>query len=175
MSSEHAYSGTRDMAASHAFEVQALQSYLAQHLAGFEGPLRVEQFKGGQSNPTYLLHTAAGRYVMRSKPGPVSKLLPSAHAIEREYRVMQALRDSDVPVARMHVLCQDESVIGRAFYVMEYVEGRVLWDQALPAMSAQDRAAHYDELNRVMAALHRVDVAAVGLADYGKPGNYFER
>ena len=175
MSSEHAYSGTRDMAASHAFEVQALQSYLAQHLAGFEGPLRVEQFKGGQSNPTYLLHTAAGLFVMRSKPGPVSKLLPSAHAIEREYRVMQALRDSDVPVARMHVLCQDESVIGLAFYVMEYVEGRVLWDQALPAMSAQDRAAHYDELNRVMAALHRVDVAAVGLADYGKPGNYFER
>ena len=175
MSAEHSFSGTRDMAASHAFDVIALERYLVEHMGGFDGPLRVEQFKGGQSNPTYLLHTPQGRYVMRSKPGPVAKLLPSAHAIEREFRVMQALRHSDVPVAQMHLLCLDEAVIGRAFYVMEYVEGRVLWDQALPGMTAEQRASHYDELNRVMAALHQVDANAVGLSDYGKPGNYFER
>ncbi|MEY2685896.1 MAG: hypothetical protein RL375_94, partial [Pseudomonadota bacterium] len=113
--------------------------------------------------------------VMRAKPGPVARLLPSAHAIEREFRVMAALTGSDVPVARMLLLCDDEAVIGRAFYVMEYVEGRVLWDQTLPGMTQAERAAIYDEMNRVMAALHSVDVAAVGLADYGKPGNYFER
>jgi aminoglycoside phosphotransferase (APT) family kinase protein len=112
---------------------------------------------------------------MRTKPGPASRLLPSAHAIEREYRVMSALAGTDVPVARMHLLCEDEAVIGRAFYIMSFVEGRVLWDQALPALSPTERAATYDEMNRVIAALHRVDVGAVGLADYGKPGNFFSR
>lgn len=112
---------------------------------------------------------------MRSKPGPAAKLLPSAHAIEREYRVMHALAATDVPVARMLALCEDESVIGRAFYVMDFVEGRVLWDPSLPGMSADERAAIYGETNRVIAALHTVDVAAAGLATYGKPGNYFER
>jgi aminoglycoside phosphotransferase (APT) family kinase protein len=112
---------------------------------------------------------------MRTKPGPAAKLLPSAHAIEREYRVMAALAGTDVPVAAMHLLCEDESVIGRAFYVMDFVEGRVLWDQALPALTPAERGAVYDEMNRVIAALHRVDVAAVGLADYGKPGNFFAR
>jgi aminoglycoside phosphotransferase (APT) family kinase protein len=169
------YTGTREMAASHAFDVAALESWLTQNLSGFHGPLTVEQFKGGQSNPTYKLLTPGRHYVMRSKPGPVAKLLPSAHAIEREFRVMKALAGTGVPVARMDVLCIDESVIGRAFFVMECVEGRVLWEQALPGQTAAERGALYDEMNRVIAELHSVDVAAVGLADYGKPGNYFER
>jgi aminoglycoside phosphotransferase (APT) family kinase protein len=175
MESMQQFTGTRPVAASHAFDVAALEAYLSVHLAGFAGPLTVEQFKGGQSNPTYKLITPQRTYAMRSKPGPVAKLLASAHAIEREYRVMGALADTPVPVARMHLLCDDESVIGRAFFVMQFVEGRVLWDQSLPGLPNSERAAIYDEMNRVIAALHSVDVAAVGLADYGKPGNYFER
>jgi aminoglycoside phosphotransferase (APT) family kinase protein len=137
--------------------------------------LRVEQFKGGQSNPTYKLVTPRQTYVMRTKPGPAAKLLPSAHAIEREFRVMRALHGTEVPVARMHLLCSDETVIGRAFYVMQFVDGRVLWEQALPGFTSGDRHAIYDEMNRVIAALHSVNPAQVGLADYGKPGNYFVR
>jgi aminoglycoside phosphotransferase (APT) family kinase protein len=167
--------GTRPVAASHAVDTAVLAAWLAPRITGFAGPLAMEQFKGGQSNPTYLLHTPAARYVMRAKPGPVAKLLPSAHAIEREYRVMAALQGRGVPVPRMLALCEDEAVIGRAFYVMEHVEGRVLWDQSLPGMGREQRAAHYDEMNRVIAALHGVDVAAAGLADYGKPGSYIER
>lgn len=167
--------GTKPVAASHAFDVQALQTHLQAHLPGFAGPLQVEQFKGGQSNPTYKLITPTRSYVMRSKPGPAAKLLPSAHAIEREYRVMSALQGSDVPVPRMHLLCEDESVIGRAFFIMEFMQGRVLWDQSLPGMTPTERAQIYDELNRVIAAMHKVDVKAAGLADYGRPGSYFER
>ena len=170
-----AFTGTKPVAAQHAFDVGALQSHLERHLAGFAGPLGVEQFKGGQSNPTFKLVTPGATYVMRCKPGPVAKLLPSAHAIEREFRVMSALRGSGVPVPTMHLLCEDESVIGRAFYVMEFVPGRVLWDQTLPGMSPAERGAIYDEMNRVIAALHSVDVRAAGLESYGKPGNYFER
>ncbi|EHR71548.1 putative aminoglycoside phosphotransferase [Burkholderiales bacterium JOSHI_001] len=169
------FTGTRPVAAQHQFDTTALAGWLQTHVAGFEGPLQVEQFKGGQSNPTYKLITPARAYVMRAKPGPVAKLLPSAHAIEREYRVMRALAATEVPVAQMHALCEDEAVIGRAFYIMQCVEGRVMWDQGLPGMQRAERGAIYDEMNRVMAALHQVDVAAVGLADYGKPGNYFER
>jgi aminoglycoside phosphotransferase (APT) family kinase protein len=169
------FTGTRPVSESHQFDVAALQRHLEAHLPGFAGPLTVEQFKGGQSNPTFKLATPGRGYVMRAKPGPVAKLLPSAHAIEREFRVMNALQGSDVPVAHMHLLCEDEAVIGRAFYVMEFVEGRVLWEQSLPGFSPAQRGAIYDEMNRVIAALHSVDVAAVGLADYGKPGNYFER
>jgi aminoglycoside phosphotransferase (APT) family kinase protein len=169
------FTGTRPVSQQHAFDVAALEAYLRARLPGFEGPLTVEQFKGGQSNPTYRLNTPALSYVMRSKPGPAAKLLPSAHAVEREFRVMRALVGSEVPVARMHLLCEDEDIIGRAFYVMEFVQGRVLWDQALPGMSGSERAAIYDEMNRVIAALHSVDVGAAGLTDYGKPGNYFER
>ena len=167
--------GTRPVANSHRFDAAALAAYLGERLPGFAGPLGVEQFKGGQSNPTYKLVTPTRAYVLRSKPGPVARLLPSAHAVEREYRVMAALAGTDVPVARMLLLCEDEAVIGRAFYVMEYVEGRVLWDQSLPGAAAAERAAIYDEMNRVIAALHRVDVGAVGLADYGRPGNFFAR
>jgi aminoglycoside phosphotransferase (APT) family kinase protein len=167
--------GTKPVSETHAFNVQALQDYLQAHLPDFAGPLQVEQFKGGQSNPTYKLITPQRSYVMRSKPGPATKLLPSAHAIEREFRVMAALRGSEVPVPRMHLLCEDESVIGRAFFVMEFMQGRVLWDQSLPGMTPDQRAEIYDEMNRVIAALHQVDVRAVGLTDYGKPGSYFER
>ena len=167
--------GTKPVAESHAFDVAALQSHLEARLPGFAGPLTVEQFKGGQSNPTYKLITPTQSYVMRSKPGPVAKLLPSAHAIEREFAVMGGLYGTDVPVPRMHLLCDDESIIGRAFYVMEFVEGRVLWEQSLPAFDKPGRAAIYDEMNRVIAALHNVDVKAAGLEAYGKPGNYFER
>jgi aminoglycoside phosphotransferase (APT) family kinase protein len=170
-----AYTGTKPVAESHAFDSGALEAFLRERLPGFEGPLAVEQFKGGQSNPTYKLVTPGAAYVMRTKPGPAAKLLPSAHAIEREYRVMSALHGSAVPVPRMLVLCEDEAVIGRAFYVMEFVPGRVLWDQSLPGMNPAQRDALYDEMNRVIAALHSVDVKAAGLADYGKPGNYFER
>ncbi len=159
----------------HAFDAAALQSWLDGRLEGFAGPLQIERFKGGQSNPTYKLLTPARTYVMRSKPGPAAKLLPSAHAVEREFAVMRALHGSDVPVPRMLLLCEDESVIGRAFYLMEQVDGRVLWDQALPGFEPSGRMALYDEMNRVIAALHRVDPAAVGLAGFGKPGNYFER
>ena len=167
--------GTRAVTGAQAFDEAALAAWLAQHLEGFEGPLQVEIFKGGQSNPTYKLVTPRQSYVMRAKPGPAAKLLPSAHAVEREFAVMNGLHGTDVPVPRMFCLCEDESVIGRAFYVMEFMAGRVRWDQSLPGMSNAERAAIYDEMNRVIAALHTVKFAERGLADYGKPGNYFER
>jgi aminoglycoside phosphotransferase (APT) family kinase protein len=170
-----AFEGTRAVTPQHQFDSAALERWLRQHVPGFEGPLASEMFAGGQSNPTYKLTTPGGTYVMRTKPGPVAKLLPSAHAIEREYRVMAALADTGVPVARMIARCDDESVIGRAFFIMEYIEGRVLWDQSLPGMTPPERSAIYAEMNRVIAALHTVDVDAAGLADYGKPGNYFGR
>ena len=170
-----ANAGTKPVAESHQFDSAALQAYLQDRLEGFNGPLTVEQFKGGQSNPTYKLITPQHSYVMRSKPGPAAKLLPSAHAVEREFTVMSALHGTDVPVPKMHLLCEDESVIGRAFYVMEFMQGRVFWDQSLPDIAQADRAAYYDEMNRVIAALHNVDVNKAGLASYGKPGNYFER
>jgi aminoglycoside phosphotransferase (APT) family kinase protein len=175
MSAFDHFVGTRPVTGSHAFDTLALESWLSNHLAGFVGPLSVEMFKGGQSNPTYKLITPSRQYVMRAKPGPVAKLLPSAHAIEREFAVMKGLHGTPVPVAQMHVLCDDESVIGRAFYVMEFVQGRVLWDQSLPGMSQAERGAIYDEMNRVLAALHKVNFAEQGLAAYGKPGNYIER
>jgi aminoglycoside phosphotransferase (APT) family kinase protein len=169
------FTGTRPVAEQHAFDVSALEAWLASRVAGFRGPIAVEQFKGGQSNPTFKLTTPGATYVLRTKPGPAAKLLPSAHAIEREYRVMAALRTHGVPVPEMLALCEDESVIGRAFYLMSFVDGRVLWNQALPEATNAERGAIYDEMNRVIAALHCVEVSATGLADYGKPGNYFER
>jgi aminoglycoside phosphotransferase (APT) family kinase protein len=157
------------------FDVGALDAYLRERVADFHGPLEVEQFKGGQSNPTFLLKTPGARYVMRAKPAPAAKLLPSAHAVDREYRVITALGGAGVPVPRTFALCEDEGVIGRAFYLMDYVEGRVLWDQALPGMSRDARRAIYDEMNRVIAQLHGVDYKAIGLETFGKPGNYFAR
>jgi aminoglycoside phosphotransferase (APT) family kinase protein len=159
----------------HGFDEATLHRWLTQNVEGFVGPMTVSKFPGGQSNPTYSIATPGRRYVMRAKPGPAAKLLPSAHAVEREYTVMQALHGSGVPVARMLALCSDEAVIGRVFFVMEHVEGRVLWDPALPGMAPAERTAHYAEMNRVIAALHRVPFAERGLAGYGKPGNYLER
>ncbi|PIG09456.1 phosphotransferase [Comamonas sp. 26] len=175
MSTFDHFVGTRAVSDQHAFDIEVMTAWLSQHVQGFEGPLQVEMFKGGQSNPTYKLVTPGKSYVMRAKPGPVAKLLPSAHAIEREYRVMKGLAGTDVPVPHMYALCEDESIMGRAFYIMEFMEGRVLWDQSLPGMTPEQRAEIYDEMNRVIAALHSVKFADQGLADYGKSGNYFER
>ena len=169
------FMGTMDVAERQKFDLGALQEYLQQHVDGFQGPLTAEQFKGGQSNPTFKISAGGQQYVLRTKPGPAAKLLPSAHAIDREYRVMDALSKAGFPAARQYTLCTDESVIGRAFYLMEYVDGRVLWDQSLPGMTPAERGAIYDEMNRVIAQLHTIDYAAIGLAEYGKPGNYFGR
>ena len=161
--------GTMPVQDKHRFDEAALERYLGAHVAGFTGPLSVSQFKGGQSNPTFLLSAGGRQYVLRRKPP--GKLLPSAHAVDREYRVLSALHGTDVPVARPYVLCEDESVIGTMFYVMDYVQGRVLWDPSLPGMTMQQRGAIFDEMNRVIAALHSVDYEAVGLGDYGRPGS----
>lgn len=168
--------GTKPVSERQKFDVDALDAYMREHVEGYQGgPLTVEQFKGGQSNPTFKISNGSQQYVLRTKPGPAAKLLPSAHAIDREYRVMDALNKAGFPSARQYALCLDESVIGRAFFVMEFVEGRVLWEQSLPGMTPAERGAIYDEMNRVIAQLHSIDYAAIGLADYGKPGNYFAR
>ncbi|MCF4164739.1 phosphotransferase [Zavarzinia compransoris] len=157
----------------HRFDEAKLEAYLTQAIPGFAGPMTVRQFKGGQSNPTYLLETPARRYVLRKKPP--GKLLASAHMIEREFKVIEALAATDVPVAPALLLCEDAAVIGTPFYVMGHVEGRVLRDPQLPGMDRAERAAIYDSMNDVLARLHKVDVNAVGLGEFGKPGNYFER
>ena len=160
--------GTKPVEERHKIDVASLQKFLGFSIG------QVEQFKGGQSNPTYRITSADGRrFALRRKPP--GKLLPSAHAVDREYRVIKALHQVGFPVARPHVLCEDDAVIGTAFYVMDYVEGRVLWDQSLPGMSRAERAAIWDELNRVMAFLHEIDFRKIGLADFGKPGSYVER
>ena len=156
-------------------DTDALSAWLGAHLDGFHGPITLTKFKGGQSNPTYALDSADQRLVLRSKPGPVARLLPSAHAVEREYRVLAALAGSEVPVPRVLALCEDESVIGRMFYVMQRVEGRIFWDGSLPDLAPAERAAIYAAMNRSLAALHRIDPESAGLADYGAAGNYFER
>jgi aminoglycoside phosphotransferase (APT) family kinase protein len=168
----------------HAFDVERLERYLATavpevganlHIQRFAGRPRllVRQFSGGQSNPTYLLTAGSEHYVLRRKPP--GALLPSAHAVDREFRVIRALHETPVPVPRAMCYCGDETVIGTAFYVMEYVDGRIFWDHALPGLTPQQRGAVYDELSRVIAELHRLDPAAVGLQDFGKPGNYVAR
>jgi aminoglycoside phosphotransferase (APT) family kinase protein len=165
--------GTIPVPDKHRVDLDALEAYLREHIAGLTGPLVVEQFKGGQSNPTFRVTANARRYVLRRKPP--GKLLPSAHAVEREYRVMSALAGSDVPVPRTWCLCEDASVIGTAFYVMDCVEGRIFWDPALPGLDKAQRAAIFADMNRVIAALHRIDYRAVGLGDYGKTGGYLAR
>ena len=169
------FEGTMAVADRQKFDVGALADYLKTRLPDFEGELRVEQFKGGQSNPTFKLSAGKRSFVMRSKPGPVARLLPSAHAIEREFKVLRALSKTEVPVPEVFCLCEDEAVIGRAFYVMDHVDGRVLWEQGLPGMSNAERAAIYDQMNSVLAQLHSVDYQAIGLGDFGRPGNYFSR
>jgi aminoglycoside phosphotransferase (APT) family kinase protein len=157
----------------HAFDEARLAAYIRDTVGDRAGRLVVEQFQGGQSNPTYRITTDERRYILRRKPP--GRLLPSAHAVDREYRVMSALAATDVPVAKMVALCEDDAVIGTAFYLMEYVEGRVLWDPRLPDIERAQRAAYLDEMNRVLATLHNVDYAAVGLGDYGRVGSYIER
>jgi aminoglycoside phosphotransferase (APT) family kinase protein len=165
--------GLRETPAQHTVDTAKLSEWMRTHIAGFSGPIEVQQFAGGQSNPTYLVQSPERRYVLRRKPP--GKLLPSAHAVEREFRVLAALKDTNVPVPTVHALCEDPEVIGSAFYVMDYVEGRIFWDATLPEVQAANRRAIYEEMLRVQAALHSVDYASVGLADYGKPGQYVER
>jgi aminoglycoside phosphotransferase (APT) family kinase protein len=165
--------GTTAVREGFAFDEARLARWMAVHVAGFEGPLSVEQFKGGQSNPTYKLVTPGKAYVLRRKPlGP---LLKGAHAVEREAQVLIGLAKADFPVAHVHALCTDEAVIGSWFYVMDMVEGRIFWDATLPDVPRDERPSYYDAMNATIAALHGVDYQAVGLAGFGKPGNYFER
>lgn len=154
-------------------DTAAVDAYLRVHLPGYSGPLEARKFAQGQSNPTFALTTPSSTYVLRRKPP--GQLLKSAHAVDREYRVQKALAGTGVPVAKMHLLCEDDSVIGSAFYVMEHVRGRVFFDPRLPDLDKPDRAPVFDEMNRVLAALHSVDPVAVGLADFGAPGNYIAR
>jgi len=165
--------GTKPVEERHRLDSARLETWLETRIDDFKGLLEIEQFKGGQSNPTYRLSAGGKRYVLRRKPP--GKLLPSAHAVDREYRVISALHSTGFPVAKPYCLCEDDSVIGTAFCVMDCVEGRVLWDQALPGMAKPERFAIWDELNRVIALLHSVDYKAVGLEDFGKPGRYLER
>jgi aminoglycoside phosphotransferase (APT) family kinase protein len=165
--------GLREVPGGDSVEAYKLQQWMQDHIAGFSGAVEVHQFAGGQSNPTFLVQAADRRYVLRRKP--LGKLLPSAHAVDREFRVLTALEDTEVPVPHAFALCEDPGVIGSAFYVMEYVEGRIFWDAALPEVPAAGRAAIYMEMVRVQAALHALDYAALGLGDYGKSGGYVER
>jgi aminoglycoside phosphotransferase (APT) family kinase protein len=154
-------------------ELDRLERWLAANIDGFKGPLAAERFTGGQSNPTYRLRAGSGDYVLRRKPPGV--LLPSAHAVDREYRVMRALADTGVPVPRVFALCEDDAIIGSAFYVMEFLDGRIFWDQRLPEVPAADRTAIFASMNSVIATLHSVDYEAIGLGDFGRPGNYMGR
>ncbi len=157
----------------HRFDEARLDAWMAEHVDGYTGSLQVCQFKGGQSNPTYWLADRERQYALRKKPP--GKLLQSAHMVDREYRVMHALRDTDVPTATMYALCEDDSVIGTPFFVMEYVQGRIFWNVQLPELEAGERAAVYEELARVLAAIHKVDLGATGLSDYGRPDAYVAR
>lgn len=170
---QDANSGTTTVREGYSFDEAALAAWMTAHVEGFAGPLSVEQFKGGQSNPTYKLVTPARSYVLRRKPpGPVLK---GAHAVEREAQVLTALGSVGFPVAHVYGLCTDESVLGSWFYVMEMVEGRIFWDATFPEVSREERPAYFDAMNATIAQLHAIDPDAVGLGDYGKPGNYFAR
>src|SRR5216684_8181871 len=170
VSRQETFSGTKEVTAAHAFDVKKLESYLAERIEGFQTPLEVRQFKGGQSNPTYQLVTPSKNYVMRRKPP--GKLLPSAHAVDREYKVITALHPTGFPVARSYGLCTDDSVIGTMFYVMDMVEGRIIWDQSLPQYTPAERFPIYMAQVKTLADLHNTDYKAIGLEDYGRTGNY---
>jgi len=168
-----AFSGTKEVAEPLRFDAARLAAYLTAHVRGFAGPLTVSQFKGGQSNPTYLLTTPARRYVLRRKPP--GKLLPSAHAVDREFRAISALHPQGFPVAEPVIYCADDSVVGTPFYVMGYADGRVIWEPQMPGASPIERAAVYDAMNATLARLHTFDPAAIGLADFGRGENYVAR
>lgn len=172
-SPQERFTGVREVLPRHRFAEARLTEYLAAHLPGFAGPLTVREFKGGQSNPTYRLETPRHNYVLRRKPPGV--LLPSAHAVEREFKIISALNAQNFPVPRAHLLCEDAQVIGTAFYVMEHVPGRVLWDPLLPGFAPAERRAIYSSLYEIMARLHSYDPRQIGLESFGRPGNYFAR
>jgi aminoglycoside phosphotransferase (APT) family kinase protein len=165
--------GTGPVREPHRFDIAALERWMEAHVEGFRGPLGVEQFNGGQSNPTYRLRTPREDYVLRRKPPGV--LVAGAHAVEREARVMAALGRSGFPVPHIHALCTDDRVIGTWFYIMSFVDGRVFWDAGLPDVPGDERPAFFDSMNEAMARLHSTDPDALGLGDFGRPGNYFER
>src|SRR3972149_5441460 len=167
---QQVFSGTKEAAPALRLDAARLENYLASQVKGFAGPLTVQQFKGGQSNPTYLLETPTRHYVLRRKPP--GKLLPSAHAVDREYRVISALHAQGFPVAEPFCLCVDETVAGTAFYVMSYVDGRVFWEPQMPGSNPAERAAVYDSMNQTIARLHSFDPAAIGLSDFGRGENY---
>ena len=173
LSREEQNTGTKEVAETHKFDEGVLIEYMKQNVEGFEGPLTVNQFKGGQSNPTYELVTPGQKYVMRRKPP--GKLLPSAHAVDREYKVITALNKVNYTVPRTFCLCEDTDVLGTMFYIMEKVDGRILWDLLLPDYNPKNRREIYLAQNDALANLHMVDYKAIGLEDYGKPGNYFAR
>ncbi len=170
---EATFTGVKAVDEKNRFDEAALTRWMEANVEGFAGPLSVNQFKGGQSNPTFQLVTPNKKYVMRKKPG--GKLLPSAHAVDREYRVLSALYPTGFPVARTYALCTDESIVGAMFYVMDMVEGRILWNGALPDVAAEDRRKIYEHKIATLAQLHNTDHVAIDLGDYGKPGNYFAR
>ncbi len=173
MDEQDLFSGTQEVAPDRAFDIGALQDFMEREVAGFSGSLDVREFKGGQSNPTYSLTAGGTHYVMRRKPPGV--LLKSAHAVDRDYRVMTALADTDVPVPRTYALCTDESVVGTWFYVMDHADGRILWQNDLPGLSASERGAIYGSMIDILARLHRVDHVGVGLESFGKPSDYVAR
>jgi len=170
---QSAFSGTREVAERLRFDAGRLEAYLRDRVAGFAGPIVVSQFKGGQSNPTYLLETPLRRYALRRKPP--GKLLPSAHAVDREYRVISALSAQGFPVAEPVLYCADEAIVGTAFFVMLYVDGRVFWEPQMPGSDRAERAQVYDAMNATLARLHNFDPAAIGLGDYGRGENYVAR
>ena len=172
-SRQEQYSGTREVREAHRVDIAKLEEYMLSHVESFHGPLSVRQFKGGQSNPTYLLESPSGKYVMRRKPP--GKLLKSAHAVDREFKVISALYAADFPVPRPYVLCKDEEIVGTMFFIMEFVEGRIFWDLDLPDSNPGERSAIYDNLGETIAKLHNFDHEIIGLGDFGKPGNYFAR
>ncbi|CAN1522706.1 MAG: phosphotransferase [Sphingomonadaceae bacterium] len=165
--------GTTPVRLEHLFDEQALVAWMVGNVEGFAGPLTVEQFKGGQSNPTYKLITNTKSYVLRRKPP--GDLLKGAHAVDREARILSALGTTSFPVAKVYGLCEDDSIIGTSFFIMEMVEGRIFWDATFPDVETGGRAAYFDAMNATIASLHRIDPASVGLSDFGRPGNYFER
>ncbi|MDH3274269.1 MAG: phosphotransferase family protein [Gammaproteobacteria bacterium] len=166
-------SGTREIRKAHRFDEGLLEDYMASHVEGFHGPIQISQFKGGQSNPTYLVDAESGKYVLRRKPP--GTLLKSAHAVDREFRIISALYGADFPVPRPYALCEDDEVIGTMFFIMEYVDGRIFWDLDLPNANPAGREALYDNVNETIAKLHNYDIGALGLDGFGKPGNYFAR
>ncbi len=170
---QHQFVGTMPVDDRNKFDRNRLEEYMKKHVVDFSGSLSVQQFKGGQSNPTYKLIAQERQYVLRRKPP--GKLLPSAHAVDREFKVISALQGTGVPVPKTYCLCEDNDVIGTMFYIMEYVEGRVLWDQTLPDLDKKSRFSIYDELNRVISQLHSLDYTKIGLESFGKPGNYIAR